>query len=41
MAVYDPREDQTVNDVVRRADRYMYEHKWRTKKDRQNIQSTL
>ena len=41
MAVYDPREDQTVNDVVRRADRYMYEHKWRTKKDRQNVQSAL
>ena len=41
MAVYNPREDQTVNDVVRRADRYMYEHKWRTKKDRQNVQSAL
>ncbi len=41
MAVYDPREDQTVNDVVRRADRYMYEHKWRTKKDRPNVQSAL
>ena len=31
LAVYDPLEDGTVNDVVRRADKLMYEHKWRTK----------
>lgn len=28
MAVYDPKEDQSVNDVVRRADKIMYENKW-------------
>ena len=31
MAVYDPREDSSVSDVVRRADKYMYEDKWRRK----------
>ena len=31
MAVYDPKEDETVNDVVRRADKLMYDHKWRRK----------
>ena len=31
MAVYDPGEDETVNDVVRRADKLMYDHKWRRK----------
>ena len=34
MAVYDPKEDESVNDVVRRADKVMYEHKWSTKHDR-------
>ncbi len=28
MAVYDPREDSSINDVVRRADKNMYENKW-------------
>jgi hypothetical protein len=28
MAVYDPDEDKTVDDVVRRADKLMYENKW-------------
>ncbi len=31
LAVYDPEEDGSVNDVVRRADRLMYENKWKTK----------
>ena len=31
MAVYDPSEDASVNDVVRRADRLMYENKWSSK----------
>ena len=31
MAVYDPDEDESVNDVVRRADKLMYENKWRLK----------
>jgi diguanylate cyclase (GGDEF)-like protein len=31
MAVYDSTEDKNVNDVVRRADKLMYEHKWRRK----------
>ncbi len=31
MAVFDPSEDQSVSDVVRRADRLMYEDKWRRK----------
>ncbi len=34
MAVYDPQEDKSVNDVVRRADKIMYENKWRTKNER-------
>ena len=28
MAIFDPNEDSSVSDVVRRADRYMYENKW-------------
>ena len=32
MAVYDPKEDENVNDVVRRADKRMYEHKWNRKR---------
>lgn len=32
MAVYDPREDSSINDVVRRADKNMYENKWNSKK---------
>ncbi len=31
MAVYDPELDESVNDVVRRADKLMYEHKWHIK----------
>ncbi len=31
MAVYDPGGDETVDDVVRRADKLMYENKWRSK----------
>jgi len=31
MAVYDPQEDGSVNDVVRRADKLMYEDKWKSK----------
>lgn len=31
MAVYDPGQDGSVNDVVRRADKKMYEHKWQSK----------
>ena len=34
MAVFDPQEDESVNDVVRRADKNMYEHKWETKNHR-------
>lgn len=30
LAVYDPDEDESVNDVVRRADKIMYENKWST-----------
>ena len=36
MAVYDPQEDESVNDVVRRADKIMYENKWNHKKNRQD-----
>ena len=32
MAVYDPGEDESVSDVVRRADKLMYENKWNRKK---------
>ena len=32
MAVYDPKEDESVNDVVRRADKLMYDHKWKSKR---------
>jgi len=31
IAVYDPKEDGSVNDVVRRADKNMYEDKWTTR----------
>ena len=34
MAVYDPDGDETTNDVLRRADRLMYENKWLTKERR-------
>ena len=33
MAVYDPKEDESVNDVVRRADKLMYDHKWTSKRN--------
>jgi diguanylate cyclase (GGDEF)-like protein len=32
MAVYDPNEDESVSDVVRRADKIMYENKWESKR---------
>jgi PleD family two-component response regulator len=28
MAAYDPKEDRSVNDVFRRADKQMYQNKW-------------
>ena len=31
LAVYDPERDETVSDVIRRADRLMYENKWASK----------
>ena len=31
MAVYDPKDDESISDVVRRADKLMYENKWRSK----------
>ena len=31
-AYYDPDEDKTVDDVVRRADKLMYENKWLVKR---------
>ena len=31
MAVYDPNEDESVSDVVRRADKIMYQNKWESK----------
>jgi hypothetical protein len=31
MAVYDPGEDNAVDDVARRADKLMYENKWSAK----------
>ena len=31
MAAYNPNEDESVSDVVRRADKLMYEHKWKHK----------
>ena len=34
LAVYDPSDDQSVSDVVRRADKLMYENKWETKQKR-------
>ena len=39
MAVYDPGEDESVNDVVRRADKIMYEDKWEHKHGRQERSS--
>jgi diguanylate cyclase (GGDEF)-like protein len=34
MAIYEPKRDESVSDVVRRADRIMYEKKWDTKLNR-------
>ena len=34
MAVYDPKEDESVSDVVRRADKNMYENKWKSKAEK-------
>ena len=36
IAVYDPHEDRSVYDVIRRADRSMYENKWEIKRGRDN-----
>lgn len=38
MAVYDPQEDGSVSDVVRRADKLMYDHKWQSKTRRGTTQ---
>ena len=38
MAVYDPNEDRSVSDVVRRADKLMYENKWESKQKRSEAQ---
>lgn len=37
MAVYDPKEDESVNDVVHRADKLMYENKWKMKGHKEEI----
>ena len=34
MAVYDPKEDESISDVVRRADKLMYDNKWQSKHHR-------
>ena len=34
MAVYDPNTDESISDVVRRADKIMYENKWSSKLER-------
>ncbi|MBR2589491.1 MAG: diguanylate cyclase [Clostridia bacterium] len=39
IAVYDPQEDETVNDVIRRADKNMYENKWISKQHQAQAQS--
>ena len=40
LAIYDPTEDSSVSDVVRRADRLMYENKWSQKeKRRQSLEN--
>lgn len=36
MAVYDSQQDESVHEVVRRADKIMYENKWRSKRVGQN-----
>ena len=38
MAVFDPEEDSSVSDVVRRADRLMYENKWHVKNSRKEAE---
>ena len=40
MAVYDPEEDESVNDVVRRADKLMYENKWDIKNQQSETHNT-
>ena len=40
MAVYDKAEDETVSDVVRRADKLMYENKWKSKESRRALEAT-
>ena len=35
IAVYDPKEDESVSEVFRRADKLMYENKFETKRSRQ------
>ena len=39
IAVYDPNEDDSVSDVVRRADKLMYENKWMVKSQRKKNQN--
>jgi diguanylate cyclase (GGDEF)-like protein len=34
IAEYNPQEEETISDVVRRADKNMYENKWNTKEER-------
>ena len=36
MAIYDPKEDESVSDVVRRADKNMYENKFASKAQLKN-----
>ena len=37
MAIYDSNEDFTVNDVISRVDRLMYENKWEQKRQESKI----
>ena len=39
MAVYDAAEDEVVGDVVRRADKLMYENKWKSKESRRALEA--
>ena len=41
MAVFDKNEDESVSDVVRRADRLMYENKWLVKEKRAQQNNNL
>ena len=37
MAIYDSNEDFTVNDVISRVDKLMYENKWEQKRQESKI----